>query len=191
DEEEIDEDDDETDKQDYEIDEEVKDGKDDSNDEIDLSYTKWSKHREKDEPSISTPKPVRATTKFVDDMDYASDILTDGPTIVEMVNATKDNFDEDDLVKFQELLLDAEKPFYEGCPDFTKLSAIVKLLNLKVSTDVLIKKNVAESLVRTLLNVLRKTKDRVNAQLDLAELGVKLELFAMQEEDKTTLPPAG
>ncbi|GKB55209.1 putative transposase-associated domain-containing protein [Tanacetum coccineum] len=48
-----------------------------------------------------------------------------------MVNATKDNFNEDDLVKFQELLLDAEKPLYEGCPDFTKLSAIVKLLNLK------------------------------------------------------------
>ncbi|GJZ31555.1 putative reverse transcriptase domain-containing protein, partial [Tanacetum coccineum] len=48
-----------------------------------------------------------------------------------MVNDTKDNFDKDDLVKFQELLLDAEKPLYEGCPDFTKLSAIVKLLNLK------------------------------------------------------------
>ncbi|GKC97990.1 hypothetical protein Tco_1168265, partial [Tanacetum coccineum] len=53
------------------------------------------------------------------------------PATVEMVNATKDNFDEDDLVKFQELLFDAEKPLYEGCPDFTKLSAIVKLLNLK------------------------------------------------------------
>ncbi|GJS95275.1 hypothetical protein Tco_0802243 [Tanacetum coccineum] len=26
---------------------------------------------------------------------------------------------------------DAEKPLYKGCPDFTKLSAIVKLLNLK------------------------------------------------------------
>ncbi|GKC53493.1 hypothetical protein Tco_1076238 [Tanacetum coccineum] len=71
---------------------------------IDLSYTKWSKYGEKDKPSISAPKPV---------------------------NATKDNFDEDDLVKFQELLLDVEKPLYEGCPDFTKLSAIVKLLNLK------------------------------------------------------------
>nr|GFC74690.1 hypothetical protein [Tanacetum cinerariifolium] len=62
---------------------------------------------------------------------FALDILTDGPATVEMVNATKDNFDDDDLVKFQELLLDAEKPLYEGCPDFTKLSAIVKLLNLK------------------------------------------------------------
>ncbi|GJS33289.1 putative transposon, En/Spm-like protein [Tanacetum coccineum] len=85
---------------------------------------------EKDEPSISAPKPVNATTEFVDDMDFAY-IPTDGPATVEMVNATKDNFDVDDLVKFQELLLDAEKPLYEGCPDFTKLSAIVKLLNLK------------------------------------------------------------
>ncbi|GKB29539.1 hypothetical protein Tco_0868940 [Tanacetum coccineum] len=98
---------------------------------IDISYTKWNKHGEKDKPSISAPKPVNATTKFVDDMDFASDIPTDGPAIVEMVNATKDNFDEDDLVNFQELLLDAENPLYEGCLDFTKLSAIVKLLNLK------------------------------------------------------------
>ncbi|GKD80827.1 hypothetical protein Tco_1347666, partial [Tanacetum coccineum] len=58
-------------------------------------------------------------------------IPIDGLATVEMVNATKDNFDVDDLVKFQELLLDAEKPLYEGCHDFTKLSAIVKLLNLK------------------------------------------------------------
>ncbi|GKF85659.1 hypothetical protein Tco_0253486, partial [Tanacetum coccineum] len=79
------------------------------------------KHGEEDEPSISAPKPVNGTTKFVDDMDFAY-ILTDGPTTVEMVNATKDNFDVDDLVKFQELFLDAEKPLYEGCPDFTKLS---------------------------------------------------------------------
>ncbi|GJR15612.1 hypothetical protein Tco_0798264 [Tanacetum coccineum] len=97
---------------------------------IDLSYTKWSKHGEKDKPSISAPKPVNAIIEFVDDMDFASDIPTDGPTIVEMVNATKDNFDEDDLVKFQELLFDAEKPLYEGCPDFTKLSSIVKLRQL-------------------------------------------------------------
>ncbi|GJY58237.1 helitron helicase-like domain-containing protein, partial [Tanacetum coccineum] len=31
----------------------------------------------------------------------------------------------------------------------------------------------------------------MNARLDLAELGIKPELFARQEEDKTTLPPAG
>ncbi|GJX96687.1 hypothetical protein Tco_0352485 [Tanacetum coccineum] len=64
-------------------------------------------------------------------MDSGSGIPTDGPATVEMVNATKESFDEDDLAKFQELLLDAEKPLYKGCPDFTKLSAIVKLLNLQ------------------------------------------------------------
>ncbi|GJZ49321.1 reverse transcriptase domain-containing protein [Tanacetum coccineum] len=79
-------------------------------------------------PVIDPPLP---SPLFVDDTDFASNIPTDSQATVEMVNATKDNFDEDDLVKFQELLLDAEKPLYEGCPDFTKLSAIVKLLNLK------------------------------------------------------------
>ncbi|GJV17967.1 ribonuclease H-like domain-containing protein [Tanacetum coccineum] len=72
--------------------------------------------------SLSRHRPTTPVT---------TNILTYGPATVEMVNATKDNFDKDDLVRFQELLLDAEKPLYEGCPDFTKLSAIVKLLNLK------------------------------------------------------------
>ncbi|GJQ93828.1 putative reverse transcriptase domain-containing protein [Tanacetum coccineum] len=102
---------------------------------IDLSYTKWDKHGEKDEQATTAQIPVNATTKFVDDMDFDMDfgskIPTDGPATVEMVNATKESFDEADLAKFQELLLDAEKPLYKGCPDFTKLSAIVKLLNLK------------------------------------------------------------
>nr|GEW80837.1 hypothetical protein [Tanacetum cinerariifolium] len=299
---------------------------------IDLSYTKWNKHRENDEPSIIAPKPINATIEFVDGLDFASDIPTVGPATVEMANATKDNFDEDGLVKFQELLLDAEKPLYEECHDFTMLYAIVKLLNLKgkygcsdkfftkllgllkkmlpagnkmvektyqakkdtysqawhtidekfpefaedlrnlrlrISADgfnintgnrhhstgvdtydastkdnfnlcavvlwtindypalghyvaartvdskvvkqkkafngqqeflvalnlmtgeQIYNENVAESLIGTLLNVSGKTKDEVNARLDLAELGVKPELFAMQEEDKTTLPPIG
>ncbi|GJX49053.1 putative reverse transcriptase domain-containing protein [Tanacetum coccineum] len=54
-----------------------------------------------------------------------------------------------------------------------------------------VEKNVAESIVGTLLHVPGKTKDGLNARLDLAELGVKPELFAMQDEDKTTLPLAG
>nr|GEX43312.1 hypothetical protein [Tanacetum cinerariifolium] len=54
-----------------------------------------------------------------------------------------------------------------------------------------LEKNVCESLVRTLLNVPGKTKDGMNARLDLAELGIKPELFARHEEDKTTLPPIG
>ncbi|GJR47709.1 hypothetical protein Tco_1315812 [Tanacetum coccineum] len=48
-----------------------------------------------------------------------------------------------------------------------------------------------QSIVGTLLHVPGKTKDGLNARLDLAELGVKPELFAMQDKDKTTLPPVG
>ncbi|GKE65466.1 hypothetical protein Tco_1519627, partial [Tanacetum coccineum] len=113
---------------------------------IDLSYTKWNKHGEKDKPSISAPKPVNDTTEFVDDTNFASDIPTDGPTTVEMVNATKDNFDEDDLLKFQELLLDTEKPLYEGYPDlsqhartidekFPEIAEDLRNLRLGISAD--------------------------------------------------------
>nr|GEV27232.1 hypothetical protein [Tanacetum cinerariifolium] len=102
---------------------------------IDLSYTKLDKHREKDEQATTAQIPINATTEFGDDtdidMDFGSEIQTDGLATVEMVNATKESLEEDDLAKFQELLLDAEKPLYKGCPDFTKLSAIVKLVNLK------------------------------------------------------------
>ena len=34
--------------------------------------------------------------------------------------------------EFEKLLNDAEKPLYEGCKKFTKLSTLVKLYNLKV-----------------------------------------------------------
>nr|GEW37890.1 hypothetical protein [Tanacetum cinerariifolium] len=102
---------------------------------IDLSYTKWDKHGEKDEQTTTSQIPINATTKFVYDsnfdMDFGLEIPTYSPATIEMVNATIESFDEDDLAKFQELLLDAEKPFYKGCHDFIKLSAIVKLLNLK------------------------------------------------------------
>nr|GEX61508.1 hypothetical protein [Tanacetum cinerariifolium] len=102
---------------------------------IDLSYTKWDKYGEKDEQATTAQIPVNATIEFVNDtdfnMDFGFEIPTYCPTTVEMVNSTKESFDEDDLAKFQELLLDAEKPLYKGCQNFTKLSTIVKLLNLK------------------------------------------------------------
>nr|GEY71080.1 hypothetical protein [Tanacetum cinerariifolium] len=83
----------------------------------------------------SLVRPSTTEGEFVDDIDFNIDfgleIPTDDLTTVEMVNVTKESFDEDDFAKFQELLLDAEKPLYKGCPDFTKLFAIVKLLNLK------------------------------------------------------------
>ncbi|GJZ38456.1 retrovirus-related pol polyprotein from transposon TNT 1-94 [Tanacetum coccineum] len=53
---------------------------------IDLSYTNWTRHGEKDEPSISAPKPINAITGFVDDTDFASNIPTYGPAIIEKKN---------------------------------------------------------------------------------------------------------
>nr|GEV58961.1 hypothetical protein [Tanacetum cinerariifolium] len=44
-----------------------------------------------------------------------------------LVNAITEFVDDADF----DMDFDAEKPLYKGCPDFTKLSAIVKLLNLK------------------------------------------------------------
>ncbi|HET7732935.1 MAG TPA: hypothetical protein VFK73_03775 [Paludibacter sp.] len=96
-----------------------------------LGYTIWNKHGEKGEPSTNALEPVYATNDFGDNFDFDPEIPTDGPHTKEMVNATKDNFDDHDHVKFQQLLQDAEKPLYEGCPDFTKLSAIVELVKLK------------------------------------------------------------
>lgn len=94
---------------------------------IDQNYTQWTYHGEKDEPIV--------TTEYGDNhMDFDAELPTHASETVEMVNATKDNFDDedpDDHAKLLELLSDAEKPLYSGCPDFTKLSAIVHLLNLK------------------------------------------------------------
>ncbi|PON66302.1 hypothetical protein TorRG33x02_268150 [Trema orientale] len=50
-----------------------------------------------------------------------------------MVNDAKDRF-MDQPAEFQSLLCDAETPLYEGCTKFTKLSAFVRLWNLKVGS---------------------------------------------------------
>ena len=49
---------------------------------------------------------------------------------VEMIHAMKDEFMEDP-VSLKKLLEDAEKPLYPGCANFTKLSTLVKLYNVK------------------------------------------------------------
>ncbi|KAL6529054.1 hypothetical protein OROHE_014798 [Orobanche hederae] len=91
---------------------------------IDVNYTRWIKHGEKDEPTTSSRNSFDANQFDV------VEIPADAAETIEMVKATEDNF-VDDLEKFQELLADAEKPLYKGCPNFTKLSASVQLLNLK------------------------------------------------------------
>nr|GFC09782.1 hypothetical protein [Tanacetum cinerariifolium]GFC09793.1 hypothetical protein [Tanacetum cinerariifolium] len=140
--------------------------------DIDLSYTKWDKHGEKNEQATTAQIHVNATTEFVDDMDFdidfGSKIPTDSPAIVEMVNASKESFDEDDLAKFQELLLDVEKPLYKGCYDFTKLSAIAKLLNLKG------KFGASDKIFIELLGLLKKMQPASNKMVEKTYQSKKL-----------------
>ncbi|KAA0059543.1 uncharacterized protein E6C27_scaffold518G00570 [Cucumis melo var. makuwa] len=51
--------------------------------------------------------------------------------IKEMVEISHEQYSKDPS-GFEKLLNDAEKPLYEGCKKFTKLSTLVKLYNLKV-----------------------------------------------------------
>ena len=53
-----------------------------------------------------------------------------------------------------------------------------------------IEKNVCESIVGTLLNIQGKTKDGLNARLDLMEMGLRSELAPRFEQKRTYLPPA-
>jgi Domain of unknown function (DUF4218) len=54
-----------------------------------------------------------------------------------------------------------------------------------------IEKNVAESIVGTLLNIPFKTKDGLKARLDLEQFGIKPELHPTREGSNHTLPPSG
>lgn len=95
---------------------------------FDPTYTNWTKHGEKDEASSSRPVDVD-NGQSTESEDFGMGIPTDGPDTIEMVEAAE-SF-ADDPEKFKKILEDAEKPLYEGSPNFTKLSAIVQLFNLK------------------------------------------------------------
>ncbi|KAK9078024.1 hypothetical protein SSX86_002081 [Deinandra increscens subsp. villosa] len=63
--------------------------------------------------------------------DFTSGIPTDAAETIEMVEATEENFMDHEHEKFIKLIEDAEKPLYKGCSDFSMLSALVQLFNLK------------------------------------------------------------
>ncbi|XP_026459726.1 uncharacterized protein LOC113360430 [Papaver somniferum] len=106
---------------------------------IDQTYTIWNKHGEKDE-AITSSKPVNVnngmhaefemgTPTDAPDEDFGMGTPTDAPDTIDMMQAAEEF--ADDPIKFKKLLENAEKPLYEGCPNFTKLSAIVQLFKLK------------------------------------------------------------
>ncbi|XP_028071943.1 uncharacterized protein LOC114274253 [Camellia sinensis] len=67
----------------------------------------------------------------------------------------------------------------------------LKYLYVRHNLDVMhIEKNVCESLIGMLLNILGKTKDGINSRLDLVEMGLREELAPQIREKRTYLPPA-
>ena len=87
---------------------------------IDQSYKQWIWHSEKVLiTGFSSKKSIRD--------DYELDLNDD---LFEMIDDAQYETDVDPI-KFQSLLNDAEKPIYPGCTKFTKLSALLKLYNLK------------------------------------------------------------
>nr|GEZ31794.1 hypothetical protein [Tanacetum cinerariifolium] len=51
-----------------------------------------------------------------------------------MLHDVESNVAEKNVKKLQQLFVDAEKPLYNGCKKFTKLSLVVKLLDLKAKS---------------------------------------------------------
>ncbi|XP_031116564.1 uncharacterized protein LOC116020223 [Ipomoea triloba] len=66
-----------------------------------------------------------------------------------------------------------------------------KTLDVRHSIDVMhVEKNMCDSLVGTLLDIKGKTKDGLNARLDLIEMGIRPTLAPRSCDKKTYLPPA-
>ncbi|CAM8953884.1 unnamed protein product [Rhodiola kirilowii] len=88
---------------------------------IDPLYTVWYMHGEA-EPQDVEPKPVESLPE--DNDDWEEDNLID------RINNVAGEFDSRPQV-VESLINDSELPLYEGCSKYTRLSAILKLFNLK------------------------------------------------------------
>ncbi|CAJ2651409.1 unnamed protein product [Trifolium pratense] len=64
-------------------------------------------------------------------------------------------------------------------------------LDVRHCIDVMhVEKNVCDSVIGTLLNIAGKTKDGINARLDMDLMGIRKELLPQQINNRTYLPPA-
>ncbi|KAI3740168.1 hypothetical protein L2E82_30590 [Cichorium intybus] len=86
-------------------------------------YTRWSQHGE-----LLIDRNTVDIGSNGDDSDDGT-----GDNINDMLQDIEDNGFDEDYEKFQQLFEDAEKPLYTGCMKFTKLSAVLKLFNLKAN----------------------------------------------------------
>ncbi|KAL4032266.1 hypothetical protein IC575_005336 [Cucumis melo] len=90
---------------------------------IDESYKVWFWHGEQLPESFLYEESSKFDTYMYEENDVGS--------INEMIEVAHEEYSKDPN-EFAKLLNDAEKPLYEGCKKFTKLSTLVKLYNLRV-----------------------------------------------------------
>ncbi|XP_023729236.2 uncharacterized protein LOC111876911 [Lactuca sativa] len=88
-------------------------------------YTCWSRHGEILVDHNATALEYNDDIVDTDDNNYDN--------LSGMLHDCEDNVAEDDYEKFQQLFDESEKPLYTGCTKFTKLSAVLKLINLKAN----------------------------------------------------------
>ncbi|KAL0537169.1 hypothetical protein IC582_026139 [Cucumis melo] len=90
---------------------------------IDESYKIWFWHGEE----LPNSSFYRESSKF----DTHTCEENDVGNVKEIIEVAHEEYSKDPN-GFENLLIDAEKPLYEGCKKYTKLSTLVKLYNLKV-----------------------------------------------------------
>ncbi|KAL4569530.1 hypothetical protein LXL04_025170 [Taraxacum kok-saghyz] len=89
-------------------------------------YTRWSEHGE----LLSDGITVDVGSNY-DDVNDSEDDNHDN--LDQMLDDIEDDGTYTDYENFQQLIEENEKPLYEGCKKFTKLSAVLKLFNLKAN----------------------------------------------------------
>ncbi|XP_021769887.1 uncharacterized protein LOC110734149 [Chenopodium quinoa] len=88
---------------------------------FDRTYTNWIWHGEcREKPLVSNVAGSVCEGDSTNEADNLEDLL----------HSVKDNFD-DNPTMLESILNDSEKPLYDGCTKYTRLSAIIKLYNLK------------------------------------------------------------
>ena len=91
-------------------------------------YSCWSNHREslvdRSTSSASGNDNIENTNLDVND-NLNDDNLNN------MLNDLENDIGDSEQDKLQQLFEDSEKPLYNGCENFTKLSAVMKLFNIK------------------------------------------------------------
>ncbi|GJY50506.1 transposon protein [Tanacetum coccineum] len=118
---------------------------------IDKNYTCWDLHGEAREPQVDTHT-------FVSDTNHEENDSNDDnqDNLDEMLHNAEINVDEKNVKKLQQLFVEAEKAVYNGCKKFTKISFVLRLLDLKA------KNNWSDKSFTTLLELLHEAFPKDN-----------------------------